>query len=100
MNLYVIDYEGGQQYILDKITKIICAQPRIRTLKRSKHCLNQKDEIFGMSTIEWNTIPWMRTTLPQDRAVKLSKARVHVYSDSVLCLGKIPEHPQTIEAWK
>ena len=50
--------------------------------------VNQKNELCGMSTIEWNTIPWMGTTLPHDRAVKLSKAEVHVYSDSVLCLGK------------
>ena len=42
----------------------------------------------------------MRKTLPQDRAVKLSKAKVHVYSDSVLCHGKIHEHPRSIEAWK
>ena len=32
----------------------------------------------------------MRTTLLHDRAIKLSKAKVHVYSDSVLCLGKDP----------
>ena len=42
----------------------------------------------------------MRTTLLHDRAVKLSKAKVHVFSDSVLCLGKIHEHPRSIEAWK
>ena len=27
-------------------------------------------------------------------------AKVHVYSVSVLCLGKLHEHPQSIEAWK
>ena len=42
---------------------------------------------IGISTIEWNTIPWMRVTLLHDRAVKLSKGKVHVYSDSVLCPG-------------
>ena len=49
-----------------------------------KLILDQKDEIFVICTIEWNTIPWMRTTLLHDRAVMLSKAKVHVYSDSVL----------------
>ena len=34
----------------------------------------------------------MRTTLLHDRAIKLSKANVHVYSDSVLCFGKIHEN--------
>ena len=51
--------------------------------------LNHKSEIYGISTIEWNTTPWMRSTLLHDRAIKLSKAKVHVYSDSVLCLVKI-----------
>ena len=66
----------------------------------SKLSLNQKDEIFGMSRIEWNTFPWMRRILLHDRAGKLSKAKVHVYSVSVLCRSKIHEHPHSIDAWK
>ena len=31
-----------------------------------------------------------------DGAIKLLKAMVHVYSDSVLCLGKIHEHPVSV----
>ena len=65
-----------------------------------KLILDHKSEIFGISTIEWNTTPWMRTTLLHDRATELSKAKVHVYSDSVLYLGKIHEHPQSIRHWK
>ena len=61
--------------------------------------LNQTDEMFGISTIE-RTIPWMRTTLPHDRAIKLSKAKLHVYSDSVLCLGKIHERPWSMKHQK
>ena len=34
----------------------------------------------------------MRSILLHDRAIKLSKAKVHVYSASALCLGKIHEH--------
>ena len=45
-------------------------------------------------------IPRTRTTFVHARAVKLSKAKVHVYSGSVLCLGKKHEHPQSIEHWK
>ena len=56
--------------------------------------LEQKSEIFGISTNEWNTVPGMRTTSVHDRAIKLSKAKVRFHSDSVLCLGKIHEHPQ------
>ena len=35
-----------------------------------------------------------------NRAIKLSKAKVHVYSDSVLCLGEMHEHPIAMEKWK
>ena len=41
-----------------------------------KLILNQKKDMFGISTIEWNAILWMRETWRHDRAVKLSKARV------------------------
>ena len=62
--------------------------------------LNHKTEIYGISTIEWNATPWMRSTLPHDRAIKQSKAKVHVHSDSVLCLGKIHEHPAATQKWR
>ena len=40
--------------------------------------LDNTCEINGISTIEWNTTPWMRSTLQHDRAIKLSKGQVHV----------------------
>ena len=35
-----------------------------------------------------------------DRAVELSTAKVHDYSDSVPCRSRIHENPRSIEAWK
>ena len=79
-------------------------QENLRTTKKTDFekelILKQRDEIFAISTVEWNTIPWMRTTLLQDGTVKLSKAKVHVYSDSVDCLGKIRAYRQSIETWE
>ena len=43
---------------------------------------------------------WMRSTLLHDRAIKLSKAKVHVYSDSVLCLGKMQGYVAAMDKWK
>ena len=65
-----------------------------------KLILEEKHEIKQVSPIEWHVTPRMRSTLPHDRVIKLSKARVHVYSDSVLCLGKM--HPQlfVVDKWK
>ena len=35
-----------------------------------------------------------------DRAVQMSTAKVYVFSDSVLCLGRIDQHSQAIDKWK
>ena len=64
-----------------------------------KLILNQSEDIFGISTIDWNAIPWIRHSLLHDRAVQLSKAEVHVFSDSALCLCRIHEFPRSIEVW-
>ena len=79
-NLDVSDYEGDSNRICDTV-----------------RYLAEIDPEFGISTIEWNAVPWKRTTLPHDRSIKLSNAKVHVYSGSVLCLGKIHEHPQLVQ---
>ena len=101
-DIHVRDNEGGSTS-WTTLSMRIYVPPRTRTSKRPNSCfdisqkliLNQKDEIF-----EWNTIPWMRTICSHDKAIKLSKAKVHVYSDSVLCLGKFHEHPHSMELWE
>ena len=62
------------------------------------HLEIKKSEIYGISTIEWNTTSWTIPTLLHDGAIKPSK--VHVFSDSVLCLGKIHEHLACTQKWK
>ena len=56
--------------------------------------------ILNVSTIEWTFTPWMRFTLLHDTVVKWAKAKVHVYSDSVLCPGEIYEHAEANAKWK
>ena len=41
-----------------------------------------------------------RTSLSTDKAVQRSTATVYVFSDSVLCLGKLNPYPESIDAWK
>ena len=64
-----------------------------------KLILDQSREIYGISTIDWNTILCVRTILLNDRAAKLSTAKVFVFSDSVLCLDKIAEYPRSVTSW-
>ena len=56
-----------------------------------KLILNQKHEVKHVSTTEWQLPPWMRNTLRHDKVIQLSKAKVNVYSDAVLCLGRDPQ---------
>ena len=48
--------------------------------------------------INWQQQTWQRTTLLTDKAVQLSTAKTYVFSDSVLCMGRISEKP--VKAWK
>ena len=57
-----------------------------------KLILNQNHEIMHVSTIEWRLTSRMRYTLQHDKVSKLPEAKVHVYSDSALCLGKMHRH--------
>ena len=67
-----------------------------------KLTMEQKYEIKQVSTIEWHVTPWMRSTFLHYRVIKLSKAKVHVWSGSLLCLGKMhqqkwKEHPESFQ---
>ena len=62
--------------------------------------LNHGSEICLISTIEWHLALWRRSTLLHDRAIKPSKAKVQVYSDAVLCLGKMHEDLAAMEKCK
>ena len=74
------------------------------TLKQMFHIsaklVAEKDEISGLDTIRWDN-PWKFLLLIGDETViNLQRAKVYVFSDSVLCLGKIHQHPNANESWK
>ena len=54
----------------------------------------QSDEIYGVSTIHWEHSSWKYLSLVGDEEViSLAHAKVYVFSDSVLCFGKMSENP-------
>ena len=73
-----------------------------RTVKQlfdvTKKLVRDQKEIQGISVIDWLQFPWKRATLLTDRAVQRSKAKTNVFSDSILCMGRISENPAS--AWK
>ena len=71
------------------------------TIKRmfdisEKLITEQSDEIYGMSTINWEHSSWKYLSLVGDEhVISLLHTKVYVFSDSVLCLGKVNENPQS-----
>ena len=60
----------------------------------------QSDEMYGVETTNWENLSWKYLSLTGDEeVVSLSRAKVYVFSDSVICLGKIHENPQSNMAW-
>ena len=56
----------------------------------------QSDEIYGVKTINWEDSSWKYLSLVGDeQVISLLHTKVYVFSDSVLCLGKMNENPQS-----
>ena len=76
-------------------------QPQ-RTVKQlfdvTRKLVKEQTKIQFISLIDLQENSWKRTTLLTDRAVQLSTAKVYVFSNSVLCMGRIREN--TVSAWK
>ena len=67
----------------------------------SAKLVTEQEEISGLETIGWEKHSWKYLSLIGDeRIINLQRTRVYVFSDSVLCLGKIHQNPESNEAWK
>ena len=67
----------------------------------SAKLVTEQDEISGLETIGWEKHSWKYLSLIGDETViDLQRTKVYVFSDSVLCLGKIHQNPESNETWK
>ena len=67
----------------------------------STRLVSEQDEISGVETIGWENHSWKYLSLIGDeRVINLQRTKVYVFSDSVLCLGKILENTQSNDAWE
>ena len=67
----------------------------------SARLVSEQNEISGLERIGWENHSWKYLSLIGDeRVINLHRTKVFVYSDSVLCLGKIHENPQSNSAWE
>ena len=61
----------------------------------------EQEEINNLDKIHWERNSWKQLSLIGDETViNLQRAKVYVFSDSVLFLGRIHQHPESNEAWK
>ena len=67
----------------------------------SAKLVSERDEISGLETIGWENHSWKYLSLIGDeRVINLQRTKVYVFSDSVLCLGKIHQNPESNRAWE
>ena len=67
----------------------------------STKLVSEQDEISNLETIGWEKHSWKYLSLIGDeRIINLQRTKIFVLSDSVLCLGKIHQSPDSNEAWK
>ena len=63
--------------------------------------VSEQDEINNLDKIHCGKNSWKQLSLIGDETfVNLQLTKVYVFSDSVLCLGRIFQHPDSNEAWK
>ena len=67
----------------------------------SAKLVSEQDEIFKVDTMPWEKHSCKYLSLTGDQTIiNLQRAKVYVFSDSVLCLGRVHQHPKSNEAWK
>ena len=63
--------------------------------------VGEQEEINNLDNIHWEKHSWKHLSLIGDETViNLQRAKVYVFSDSVLCLGRVHPNPMSNEAWK
>ena len=61
----------------------------------------QSDEISGVKTIDWeNSSRKYLSLIGDEQVISFQRTRVYVFSDSVLCLGKMIENLRANTAWE
>ena len=63
--------------------------------------VHNEEEIYCLDKILYQNNSWTQLSLINDPVIiNLQSTKVYVFSDSVLCLGKVLQHPECNEAWK
>ena len=87
------DYAASLRYVKNHLRKTAG-----QLFSEIEKLVSGQTETAGISVIDFQDLRWMSTSLLHSRAYQHSIAKAYVFSDSVLCLGKMVDHP--VESWK
>ena len=90
-----------QQFILDKTMRrirIIVCNSVGQLFSETEKMIREQKEIAGVSTTGFKDATWMSTSLLCSKAYQITNAKTCVFSDSVLCVGKMGDDP--LATWK
>ena len=63
--------------------------------------VTEQDEISGLETICWEKHSWKYLSLiGHERIINFQRTKAYIFSDSVLCFGKIRQNPEFNKAWE
>ena len=66
----------------------------------SELIVGQSDENYGVNPINWEDSLWKQSLVSDEKVISLPNTKVYVFSDSVLCLGKISQNPESNTVWE
>ena len=78
------DYDMNLRYVKNHLWKTAG-----QLFRETEKLITGQTEITGMSLINFQDLRWASTSLLHSRAYQYSTVEVYVFSDSVLCLGKM-----------
>ena len=87
------DYDANLRCVKNHLWKT--AGQLFRETEKLVSC---QTETTGVNVIDFQDKRWVSTSFLHSRAHQYATAKVHVFSDSVLCLGKMGDDP--VESWK
>ena len=82
------DYDTNMRFVKKYLWKTTG-----QLFRETEKLISGQTETTGISLINFTDLRWVSTSLLHSPAYQLATAKVYVFSDSVLCLGKMGDDP-------
>ena len=82
------DYEANLRYVKNHLWKSVGL-----LFNETRKLISEQKEITGVITFGFKGATWMSTSSLCEKTYQFTNAKAYVFSDSVLCVGKMGGHP-------